>query len=118
MFSLNQKPCDFQVLFLDMDSFFASIEQQVQPPLRGQAIGIAPYTGATGCVIAASKEAKTVGVKTGMGVGEAKRIYPKIKIVEARPALYMIYHQESSAFYYHQPFASRWCSQIHSIVLY
>src|SRR3990172_4525712 len=94
MFSLNQKPCDFQVLFLDMDSFFASIEQQVQPPLRGQAIGIAPYTGATGCVIAASKEAKTVGVKTGMGVGEAKRIYPKIKIVEARPALYMIYHQE------------------------
>ncbi len=80
-------------MFLDMNSFFASVEQQVQPTLRGRAIGVAPYTGATGCIIAASKEAKARGIKIGL-VGEAKKLVPEIKIIEARPALYMIYHKE------------------------
>lgn len=92
--NLNQGPLDFQILFLDMDSCFASVEQQVQPTLRGIPIGVAPYAGPTGCIIAASKEAKQQGIKTGTGVGEAKKICPKIKIIEARPALYMIYHKE------------------------
>jgi DNA polymerase-4 len=90
----NKKPEDFQNLFLDMDSFFASVEQQVNPPLRGKPVGVAPYTGNTGCIIAASKEAKKLGIKTGFGVGEAKYKCPQIKIIEARPALYMIYHKE------------------------
>jgi len=77
-----------------MDSFFASVEQQVQPPLRGKPVGVAPYTGNTGCIIAASKEAKKLGIKTGFGVGEAKAKCPQIQIIEARPALYLIYHQE------------------------
>ena len=88
------KPQDYQKLFMDMNSFFASVEQQVHPPLRGEAIGIAPYTGNSGCIIAASQEAKKAGIKTGCKVGEAKRIYPQIKILESRPALYQLYHQE------------------------
>jgi len=85
-------PKDFQVMFLDMNSYFASVEQQVQPSLRGKPVGVAPYLGPNGCIIAASREAKAVGVRTGCLVQDAKRIYPKIKIVESRPALYVIYH--------------------------
>lgn len=81
-------------LFLDMDSFFASIEQQVQPPLRNKPVGVAPYTGETGCIISPSKLAKEQGVKTGMLVGEAKKLCPAIKIIESRPVLYKLYHQE------------------------
>ena len=91
--NLNDKPKDFQVLFLDMNSFFASVEQQVQPPLRGKPIGVAPFTGNSGCIIAASKEAKERGIKIGR-IGEAKRLCPDLKIIEARPALYLLYHKE------------------------
>jgi len=91
--SITSLPQDFSTMFLDMNSFFASVEQQVQPTLRGVPVGVAPYTGRTGCIIAASKEAKARGVKIGL-VGEAKKICSEIKIIEARPALYMIYHHE------------------------
>lgn len=91
--NINIPPKDFQVLFLDMNSFFASVEQQVQPSLRGKPVGVAPYTGGSGCIIAASREAKAMGVKIGR-VGEMKRLCPQMKIVESRPALYMIYHKE------------------------
>lgn len=91
--SITSSPKDFQVLFLDMNSFFASVEQQVQPVLRGKPIGVAPYTGGSGCIIAASREAKERGVRIGR-VSEMKKICPDLKIVESRPALYMIYHKE------------------------
>ena len=91
--SITSPPKDYSTMFLDMNSFFASVEQQVQPTLRGIPIGVAPYTGRTGCIIAASKEAKARGIKIGL-VGEAKKLCPEIKIIEARPALYMIYHKE------------------------
>ncbi|MCX6808561.1 MAG: hypothetical protein NTW50_02750 [Candidatus Berkelbacteria bacterium] len=91
--SITTPPKDYAVLFLDMNSFFASVEQQVQPPLRGVPVGVAPYIGNTGCIIAASYEAKAKGVKICQ-VGEAKKICPEIRIVEARPALYMLYHKE------------------------
>lgn len=86
-------PKDFSVLFLDMNSFFASVEQQVEPTLRGRSIGVAPYIGDSGCIISASKEAKVFGIKIAR-VGEAKKICPQIKIIEARPALYMDYHKK------------------------
>lgn len=89
-----QPPKDYANLFLDMNAFFASIEQQVQPPLRGRPICIAPYTGESGCCIAKSYEAKSFGVKTGTLVGEAKKLCPQILIIESRPELYMFYHRE------------------------
>lgn len=91
--SITQTPKNYQALFLDMNSFFASVEQQVQPPLRGKPVGIAPFTGGTGCIIAASKEAKERGVKIGR-ISDMKKLCPDIKIIESRPALYMIYHKE------------------------
>jgi DNA polymerase-4 len=92
--NITKNPKDFQVLCLDMNSFFASVEQQVRPDLRGRPVGVAPYIGDSGCIVAASVEAKRLGIKTGTKVGEAKQIYPLIEILETRPALYMLYHKE------------------------
>jgi len=91
--SISTQPKDYNVLFLDMNSFFASVEQQVQPTLRGLPVGVAPYTGDSGCIIAASYEAKFKGAKIGR-IKDIKRICPDIKILPARPALYMLYHKE------------------------
>ncbi|NCO44066.1 hypothetical protein GW889_00890, partial [Candidatus Berkelbacteria bacterium] len=71
-------PQDDRYLFLDMNSFFARCEQQVNPALRNKPVVVAPYTGTTGCCIAVSYEAKTLGVKTGMGVGEARALIPNL----------------------------------------
>ncbi|MEK7143068.1 MAG: DNA polymerase [Patescibacteria group bacterium] len=89
-----QKPIDFSNLFLDMNAFFASVEQQVQPAFRRRPVCVAPYTGDTGCCIAKSYEAKDCGVRTGVSVGEAKKLCPEILILESRPELYMFYHRE------------------------
>jgi DNA polymerase-4 len=79
-------------LFLDLNSYFASVEQQVCPELRGRPIAVAPITGDSGCCIAVSYEAKAFGVKTGTRVGEARALCPKITFVDARPRLYVLMH--------------------------
>lgn len=79
-------------LFIDFNSYFASVEQQVQPSLRGKPIAVTPVLAATGCCIAASYEAKKFKVKTGTRVGEAKAMCPDIQFVKARPRLYVIMH--------------------------
>lgn len=70
------------ILHLDMDSFFASVEQQANPKLIGKPIGVIKGKGRT-CIIAASKEAKKLGIKTGTATYEAKAIYPQIILVPA-----------------------------------
>ena len=61
-------------LFLDLNSYFASVEQELVPRLRGRPVAVVPVLADTTCCIAASYEAKAFGVKTGTQVGEAKRI--------------------------------------------
>ncbi|GAA5494506.1 DNA polymerase IV [Rubritalea halochordaticola] len=85
---------EVSALFLDFDSFFASVEQHMHPELRGRPIGIAPVLTDTSCCIAASYEAKAFGVKTGTGVREAKSLCPEILIVEAKPPEYIKYHHQ------------------------
>ena len=80
-------------LALDLNAFFASCEQQERPELRGKAIGVAPLMAETTCCIAASYAAKKFGVKTGTMVAEARRLCPGIEIVEARPPVYLAYHE-------------------------
>ena len=79
--------------FVDMNSFFASVEQQEVPELRGKPIAVVPVKTDTTCAIAASYEAKALGIKTGTMIREAIRLCPKITLVEARPKLYMQYNQ-------------------------
>lgn len=81
-----------RALFLDMDAFFASAEQHLQPHLRERPIGIAPMMAESTCCIAASYEAKAFGVKTGTRVSDARKMCPGIEIIPARPPLYIEIH--------------------------
>lgn len=82
-----------RALYLDMNAFFASVEQQVQPRLRGRPVGITaldtgPHNNWAGGVVAASYEAKDAGVKGIISVREARAICPEIVFVQARHKLY------------------------------
>lgn len=79
-------------LFLDLNSYFASVEQQENSDLRNRPIAVVPVEVDTTVCIAASYEAKAFGVKTGTQVGEAKRMCPGLILVEARHELYVQYH--------------------------
>lgn len=94
---LKQQPADGRALFTDMNSFFASCEQQANHALRGRPVGVCPFLSDATCVIAASIEAKRFGVKTAMRVPEAKRLCPDIVLVEANPRLYRDFHRRIMA---------------------
>lgn len=79
-------------LFLDLNSYFASVEQELRPELRDRPMAVVPLLADTTCCIAASYEAKKYGVRTGTQVGEAKRLCPGIVLVEARHEVYVDYH--------------------------
>src|SRR5687768_15275664 len=84
-------------LLVDFNSYFASVEQQVEPRLRGKPIGVVPMMADTTVCIAASVEAKTFGVKTGTKVAEARRMCPEIEFVIARHELYIDFHHRAVA---------------------
>jgi len=79
-------------LFVDFNSYFASVEQQEQPALRGRPVAVLPVMTDSTCCIAASYEAKRFGVKTGTNAGEARKKCPGLILIEARPPLYVEYH--------------------------
>jgi DNA polymerase-4 len=79
-------------LFVDLNSYFASVEQEVRPELRGVPVGVVPMMADTTVCIAASYEAKAHGVRTGTVVADAKRMCPGLVLVEARHELYVDYH--------------------------
>lgn len=83
-----------RALYVDFNSYFASVEQQERAELRGKPIGVLPVMAETTCCIAASYEAKAFGVKTGTPVREARRLCKNIIFVEARPPLYIDYHHK------------------------
>ncbi len=75
------------ILHADLNSFFATAEQQVNPELRGKPVGVVKAKGRT-CIIAASVEAKKYGVKTGSRVYDAQKVCPQIILVPADFAKY------------------------------
>lgn len=81
-----------RALYVDFNSYFASVEQQLRPELRGRPVGVLPVLAETTCCIAASYEAKAFGVKTGTPVYEARQRCPGIVLLEARPPLYVEMH--------------------------
>ena len=60
-------------LFVDFNAYFAWVEQQIKPHLRGKPVGVLPVMAHGTCCIAASIEAKAFGVKTGTSVKDARR---------------------------------------------
>ena len=95
-FSISAFPkVSLRYLFIDFDSFFASVEQQFRPELRGKPVGIVPSLGIdTTCCIAASYEAKAYGVKTGTGVREARYLCPGITFVQGDHTRYVQTHEK------------------------
>ncbi|MBB5058301.1 DNA polymerase-4 [Granulicella aggregans] len=74
-------PDRFGFLHIDLNSFFASVEQQLHPEYRNRPLAVVPTLGDTTCCIAASYEAKALGIKTGTQVGEAKKLCPEIILI-------------------------------------
>jgi len=100
-----RKPETIEWLYLDFDGFFASVEQQLQPALRGRPVGVVPFKAETGymIIIACSKEAKARGIKNIMDVPAAKKICPDMVFVPQKPEMYRRAH-------------SALCSSIESVI--
>ena len=76
------------ILHIDMNSYFASVEQQANPFLRGKPIGIVGKNQKRSIVATASIEAKKLGVKTAMSTWEAKKICPSLLFIPGDPEKY------------------------------
>jgi DNA polymerase-4 len=82
------QPDLFTFLHIDLNSFFASVEQQLHPEFRGKPVGVCGTMADTGALIAASYEAKALGVKTLTKVAEARRLIPDIILVDGSHSKY------------------------------
>ena len=85
-------PLPLRWLYLDLNSYFASVEQQLDPALRGKPVVVAPvHTDATSA-IAASYEAKAFGIRTGTKIYEARARCRDLIVVPGRHDEYVRFH--------------------------
>jgi DNA polymerase-4 len=79
-------------MYVDMNCYFASCEQQRHPELRGKPLGVLTYDSPNAAVIAASKEAKKFGIKSGMRLGDCRALCPELITTTTNPAWYRQIH--------------------------
>ena len=79
-------------MHIDLNSCFAAIEQQANPHLRGKPVAVAAFVSPGGCILAASVEAKRLGIKTGMRVCDGRNLYPKLVVIPPDPWKYRNVH--------------------------
>lgn len=89
-------PATPNVMHIDLNSCFASVEQQANPLLRGNPLVVVSHSASYGAILAPSVEAKLYGVKTGMTVARALELCPFLIIREADPPKYRQVHAELS----------------------
>jgi DNA polymerase-4 len=82
------------IMHIDLNSCFATVEQQARPLLRGRPVGVTNRGTKNACVVAASYEAKAQGVKVGMSFSEAKLLAPGLILVETDPPKYHYVYQK------------------------
>ena len=81
------------IAHIDMNCFYASVEEKYNPELKGKPLAIAGEVKTRhGIIVTSNYEARNLGIKTTMRVGDARKIYPNIKIL--RPDMSK-YQQES-----------------------
>jgi DNA polymerase-4 len=86
-------PRPLRWLYLDLNSYFASVEQQLDPALRGRPVIVAPVHSDTTVAIAASVEAKRYGIGTGTPVWEAKQLCRDLLVVPGQHERYVEFHE-------------------------
>ena len=91
--SAGGRPMPLRYLFVDMNAYFASVEQHDHPRWRGRPLAVVPVAARTSSCIAANYLAKAKGVRVGCPVWEAERLCPGIVLAEARPQRYVEVHK-------------------------
>ena len=81
-----------KIMHVDLNSCFATMEQQMSYKQRGKPLVVVAYNSPRGCVIAPSIEAKQYGIKTGMPLQDAKQLYPSVIVRTPTPTLYRDAH--------------------------
>ena len=81
-----------RIMHVDLNSCFATLEQQASPMSRGKPLVVAAYNSPGGCVVAPSIESKKLGIKTGMTVRDAKILCPDVIVRTPHPELYRDAH--------------------------
>ncbi len=85
--AMDAEPWPRLIALVDMDCFFAQVEQRDDPSLRGQPVAVT--NGLTGtCIITSSYEARAYGIKTGMRLKEALQLCPDLIRCPTRPRRY------------------------------
>ncbi|HAM41588.1 MAG TPA: DNA polymerase IV [Candidatus Omnitrophica bacterium] len=77
------------IVHVDMNAFFASVEQRDNPHLRGKPIIVCGNPKSRTVVAACSYEAKALGITNGMSVFEARQLYPHVILVGGNPEKYV-----------------------------
>lgn len=95
MFDSSPHPSGLKWLYVDFNSYFASVEQQLRPDLRGRPVAVVPVETESTCAIAASYEAKAFGVSTGTPIWEARKLCPDLVCVLARHEIYVAFHHRA-----------------------
>ncbi len=91
---MDFSPCTPTVMHVDLNSCFATIEQQANPFLRGKPVAVAAYVEDRGCILAASVEAKRLGIKTGMRVRDGKFLCPQLVVLPPDPNKYRFVNRQ------------------------
>ncbi len=89
---MNERKQD--IIYIDLNSCFATIEQQARPMLRGRPVAITNRITPNSCIIAASYEAKALGIKVGMRRREADAICKDVIYAETEPSKYIFVHEK------------------------
>ncbi|OGL37814.1 hypothetical protein A3E49_00510 [Candidatus Saccharibacteria bacterium RIFCSPHIGHO2_12_FULL_49_19] len=90
----NLNPEQPQILHIDLNSCFATVEQQARPLLRGRPLAVTNRLTVNACIVAASYEAKSQGIKVGMRLSEGKELVPDLITIETDPPKYHYVYQQ------------------------